>query len=123
MESAVSDGLFDDPTDVLQPFLQELWKTPGWPVDETKDRALLRDLREQFPSLDLIEEIRQWRVWMLDHESKKKVRHRARFRVWCAKAVEFAASRGVGGPRRTSGGSRPVPAAQWGASSDRLERW
>jgi hypothetical protein len=119
----VPDALFEVPDDDAQPVLQELWKFPGWPVDEAKDRALLADLREQFPALDLIEEIRQWRVWMLDHESKKKVRHRARFRVWCAKAAEFEERRGVGGPRRTSGGSRPVPTAQWGATSDRLERW
>ena len=106
----MSEALFDV-EDPVQPMLTELWKFPGWPVDEMADRTLLRDLCEQFPTLDLIEEIRKWRAWMLDHESKKKVRPRARLRRWCVTAVEIAARRGVGGPRRSTGGTRPVPAA------------
>jgi hypothetical protein len=121
----MADALFGEADD-LDGIVNELHKTPGWPVDESKDRALVRDLLDRYPQLDLVEEVRKWRDWMLDHESRKKVRHRARFGTWCSKAVTYGRAPGRLG-RSGPGDIRRVSAARTadahGATSGELEHW
>lgn len=95
----MGDALFDDPVD---PILAELWRVPGWPKDPAKDEAFVRELLRQYPTIDLVSEIRKWAAWMLDHDSKGKVRHRARFHEWCRRAVEWRPGR-LGGSRARFG--------------------
>lgn len=91
------DALFGEP-DPIDAIVQQLHEQPGWPADQTKDRQLVVLLQRQYPGLDLSDEITKWASWMLDHESTKKVRPRARFATWCSKATT---------PRRGGGGHRP----------------
>lgn len=120
----MQEPLFDS-GDVVDAAMLELQKTPGWPFDPSKDRLLLNDLRDSYPQLDLIEEIRAWRAWMLDHETKKKVKPRARLRTWCSKAIEFR--RGGGRPSSGSGGGgspqAPEPPSAFGTGPVRLDDW
>jgi hypothetical protein len=90
----MTEGLFAAPEDAV---LDELWRVAGWPKDPAKDEAFVRELRRQFPQVDLVEESRRWALWMLDKAPKGKVRHRDRFRNWCKGAVAY---RGAGGGDR-----------------------
>ena len=87
----------------IQEELDEVSKIPGYPYDEITDRAFLEDLQQQFPQLDLIEEIRAWKTWLMDnigqsgqikHDISKKLRkvnYRSRLRRWCKNATEWKA--------------------------------
>ena len=76
-ETKISDGC------------NELQKMPGYPYEEEKDHTFLSGLIQEFPLIDLIEQIKQWKCWMLDNEdqvTKKRVNHRSRLRRWCKNA-------------------------------------
>lgn len=90
-------------------YVELLHAVPGWPADEVKDRMLVQQLLKQYPQMDLAGEISKWAAWMLDHESRKKVRHRARFANWCGNADRWSREghRGRHGSGRTSTGGTP----------------
>jgi hypothetical protein len=116
----VQEALFGNgATDRVDRLLLELWKTEGWPRDEERDRALIGELVDQFPSLDLEDEFSKFRVWLLsqtDDYKKKRVKSRGRWstlRNWCRNAVRGGRRSGVtaeaasGAQRRTSTAARP----------------
>lgn len=108
--------------DPAEPVLDALQRVPGWPYDEPKDRVLVRDLLDSFPQLDLVEEIRSWTAWMLDHDQKKQVNRRARLRRWCSNAVDFG-RRPADGPSGRPGSSTPAPPSAFGTETVRLDEW
>jgi len=76
---------------------RELRKMSGYPYSDDKDLPFVRDLLEEFPSLDLVAEIKQWQIWLLDNQEKvykKKVNHRSRLRRWCLNAAKWKANKG-----------------------------
>lgn len=75
--------------DNMSEVLKVLRSVDGWNKDDTKDKVMLDNIKNQYPKIDLLEEARAWQVWMLDFDKKKKINHRARFRNWCKKATEF----------------------------------
>lgn len=93
------DDLFGNAVD---PLVLELWRVPGWPKDQEKDERFVKDLRRQFPTLDLVEEVQKWASWMLDYAPGRKVNHRARVRTWLGNAVRWKSE------GRRLGRSRPV---------------
>lgn len=103
-----------------QKALAELAQVPGYPFDEQKDSVFVRQLIEEFPEFDVVEEIRQWKAWLLDNELKGKVNWRARLRTWFRNGRRYRGRRssrkgGAVGP------TRPGTAAEHGRTSDRLE--
>lgn len=76
----------------------EMHKQPGWPVDEAKDRALARELIEQFPRLNLPAVLTAWRQWMADNRPKpgKRVNMRVRVVTWCSRERVRPAARTTG---------------------------
>lgn len=110
-----------DTGDPIEPVLAALQNVPGYPFDVEKDTVLVRDLLDSYPQLDLVEEIRGWTAWMLDHEQKKKVNRRARLRRWCGNAVEFGRRSGQSDSGRSS--TRPEPKEAFGSEDFRLEQW
>ena len=63
--------------DVLS-YLRE--KLPGYPFQLALDALFVRELLEDFPDIDVLEEIKTYR-WYYDHELAKK-NHRASIRRW-----------------------------------------
>lgn len=117
--------LWDDGTHEI---VKELHKVKGYPADTDRDMEYVRDLKEQFPQLDLVEQARQWRAYMLDYDQKRRkgVNYRARFRVWCSKANDTrgrASSRRSNGSaaRRKSLGAVPASPSAFTDSGGRLE--
>jgi hypothetical protein len=121
------DALFGNGlTAQMDRLLEELWKTPGWPRDEERDRALIGELIDQFPRLDLEDQFGAFRLWIQTKGTGQEVKTRgrwARVRNWCKKAGQPGRTVGGKGPggRRTSTAARPVEA--FGDSSQSLARW
>ncbi|MEW5804328.1 MAG: hypothetical protein AB1847_19715 [bacterium] len=74
----------------------------GYPFDQDKDLDFIRQLRKDFPTLDLYEEIKQWNAWMLDNRDrlKKRVNYRSRLRTWCKNASKWKADKSAGDQSR-----------------------
>ena len=87
--------------------LQEISKISGYPYSGATDKAFLEELQQQFPSLDIIEEIRSWKTWLMDNvdqdtdrikpkaskipQKLRKVNYRSRLRRWCKNAISWKA--------------------------------
>ena len=69
MDPAVADVLI---------YLRE--KLPGYPFQLALDTLFVRELLEDFPDIDVLEEVKTFR-WYYDHELAKK-NHRASIRRW-----------------------------------------
>ena len=107
--------LFDD----LEPWEREALDllrqvSDQYPFDPVKDLGLLRILREQFPDVDLAEELKQWRVWVMDNPPKAKWNWRARFRTWVNHSEQYR--------RGTRGRSNAADPAAFGSTRE-TERW
>jgi hypothetical protein len=91
--------------------------------DPVKDRQLVAELAAAYPQLDLAEQVVLWDAWMADHQSKKKVRVRARFAQWVVNAARFASERrGSPRTRRPAGGGpraggAPSASGSWSGGS------
>lgn len=126
----MQEGLFgNNATAQVDALLRELWKTDGWPKDEPRDRALIAELVQQYPTLDLTDEFSKFRTWLIAKGTGKEVKSRGRFqrlRNWCSRAGAGNARSPVAttrnGKRRTSTAARPVEAFG-DESSQSLTRW
>ncbi len=77
---------------------RELRKMPGYPYSDDKDLPFVRDLLEEFSSIDFVSEIKQWQIWLLDNQERvktKKVNHRSRLRRWCVNSAKWKANKGT----------------------------
>jgi len=66
---------------------------PGYPFDFERDLAFIRDLLVDFPALDLEQEIKDWKVWLLDKNLKGKINYRSRLRKWLKKTIAYGKER------------------------------
>lgn len=86
------DSFFDSLPDVTQTerqILAELKAVPNYPFDFTRDLDHIRNLAVDFPTLDLLAEVKKWRTYKSDKPLTPKSNARLQFRVWCEKAIEF----------------------------------
>lgn len=81
--------LFDDVSDDERAIVETLHAVEGWPADWGKDLVCVRRWTKLYPEIDVYEEAVRWAAWMTEHESRKKIKHRARFGNWLQKAAEF----------------------------------
>ena len=70
-----------------QKILAELKKIKGWPYDKAKDTALINDFSNDFPNVDILEEVKAMAVWLIDRPFKNRSNPRSFFRNWCKKAA------------------------------------
>lgn len=104
----MAETLFGE--DRFDGLVEKLWKTAGWPADPVRDRALVTQLADEFPELDLGEEFGKFQVWLL--ANRKEVKGRGRFqrvRNWCSNARRYRRSAPAGG--RGAAGARSVAGA------------
>lgn len=74
--------------------LHELSRVEAYPLDYETDLKHLRTLAVDFPELDLLDQIKRWASYKLDHPLKASSNPRSQLRNWMAKAREFAQHRG-----------------------------
>jgi len=60
-----------------------------YPYSETKDPNYFGRLLDEFPDLDIGDELRQYHAWILDQPDDKKIYYRSRFRSWLKTALQF----------------------------------
>jgi Replication initiator protein A len=62
---------------------------PGYPFTHSKDLELIWDLIADFPKLDLGNEIKDWKTWLMDNSLKGKVNYRSRLRRWMKNSNKY----------------------------------
>jgi len=86
--------LFDEPmTPKQSECLAELVQLEGWKADPVRDAGLMRDLTQLFPTVEIEREAVNYRIWLRDHNSKKRVNHHRRFTNWVKKSYEWGNER------------------------------
>lgn len=125
----MEDSLFgNDRVDGLVARLQQAtWREKGrtrhWPADDEMDRKFIAQLMRDNPGKDIGALIPAWVAWMMDHDSKKEVRPRARFQRWVATSGcrPGARQQGYGAAGARSGGARAggTPAGAFSGSGYR----
>ena len=69
--------------------LKILQQIPGWPYDLQKDIEHIRELSLVYSSINIIQEVKKFRVWLKDNPLKKKSNPRLQLYNWCKKATEY----------------------------------
>lgn len=64
----------------------------GYPYHEDKDPRYFSRLIDDFPSVDIEEELKQFHAWTLDQSQDKTIYYRSRFRSWLKKSMEYKQS-------------------------------
>lgn len=124
----MTEPLFTDGDAQIERALEQLreMKSMGYPFNDPVDRAMLIDLRDRHPRLVLDVEVRKWKLWMMEHKSKRKVMWRVRLETWFTRGSEYAARQGrgsAGAHREGAVQAGPEPADAFGPTSAELEQW
>lgn len=112
---AIQTDLFAGPESDLLALLD---RVPDWPGCPEKDTALIRDLQQKYPRLDLKLEFERFGDYLRDNGTQRlkgrKVNLRGRLRTWCRNAERYRGTRqgrtngrGAHGPR--AGATVPGP--------------
>lgn len=68
--------------------LIELQKIPNYPFDGQKDLQFINSLKTDFPTIDILQEVKSWKTWLIDKPLIKDSNPRTKLRNWFKKAVE-----------------------------------
>lgn len=52
--------------------IEALQNIPGYPLDLNKDLPFLREKIQEFPEIDIVTLLRDWKTWLLDHPLTRK---------------------------------------------------
>jgi hypothetical protein len=83
-----------DATERERLILHELSQVERYPIDLPKDLGHIRTIAVDFPTIDMLSEIKRWRAWLIDHPLTKKSNPRLRLRNWCEIAAKRQSERG-----------------------------
>ena len=70
-------------------YLHLLKSIPNYTFNFEKDLSFIRDLLTDFPELDILKEIRNWKTWLLDKNLKGKINYRSRLRRWLQNSIRY----------------------------------
>lgn len=62
---------------------------PGYPFEYEKELGVIRDFLVDFPTLELGDEIKDWKTWMMDNNLKGNVNYRSRLRRWMKNSRKY----------------------------------
>lgn len=80
-------SLHSDPQ-YIEAACEALSEVPGYPYHETYDRDLLEQIIHDFHDVDIVEQIKAWRWYRVDHQIVLK-NPRSALRRWMLRAREF----------------------------------
>lgn len=69
--------------------LNILKNIPNYPFDYEKDLSFIRLLAVDFPTVDILEQVKKYSTWLLDKPLKKKSNPRSQLRNWCKNSVKW----------------------------------
>lgn len=70
-------------------YLNLLKSIPNYPFNFERDLSFIRDLLVDFPTLDLEQEIKDWKTWLLDRKLKGNINYRSRLRRWLKNSIRY----------------------------------
>jgi hypothetical protein len=70
-------------------YISVLEKIKGYPLDRKKDLEYMKELEKRYPTLDLVEAIKKFSIWILDNPFKKNANHRSQINTSFSKYVEW----------------------------------
>lgn len=73
--------------------LKELKQVAGYPFEYEQDLTYIRSLTVDFPTVDILTEVKKWRVYKMDKPLAKKSNPRLQFRNWLTNAQRFKRER------------------------------
>jgi hypothetical protein len=68
----------------------------NYPFNNHRDLAFIQDLLIEFPDADISNNIRDWKVWLLDNPLKGKINYRSRLRKWIQNSIRYRSGKGYG---------------------------
>ena len=83
--------------------LNVIKEVKSYPFDFVKDLGFLRELKKDFSRLNILEEVKKWKVYKLDKPLKKNSNARSQLRNWLTKAEEWRAAGDDSSGNGTSG--------------------
>lgn len=114
--------LFDDADEQERDLLEGLKAVhKKYPFDEEKDLEMLRAMHADFPTVDLREMMREWKMWVLDHDPKKGWNWRLRFRNWVKNNERYSRERA--GHNGRVGRRYNAAGAEAFSSTGEAEKW
>ena len=81
--------LFDDLAESERLILQTFKSVPDYPFNYEKDLEFIRALFVDFPSLDILEQVKAWSTWLIGKPLKKNSNPRSQIRNWCKNAIKW----------------------------------
>lgn len=72
-------------------FISVLENIKDYPLDRNKDLEYMKVLEERYPTLDLVEAVKKFSIWVLDNPFKKNSNHRSQINTSFGKYVEWGA--------------------------------
>lgn len=70
-------------------FFKVLKSIPNYPFDEQTDYRMYNTIEERYPSLDIVEAVKSFSIYLLDKPLKKKSNSRSQFNTHCKKCIEW----------------------------------
>lgn len=81
------------PTTTEQACLDVLQSVANYPYDEAHDLETLRRYAQDFPTVDMLKELKAWSAYKLDHPLKPKQAPRSQIHKWLSNSVIYTAQR------------------------------
>lgn len=78
---------------LLLDYLQTIY---DYPYSYEKDLLFIRELKNDFPDVNLIEQVKKWKVYKLDKPLKAKSNPRSQFRNWVANTDKYKRGEPIG---------------------------
>lgn len=76
-------------TELEAQFIQTLESIQGYPIDRVKDVKYMKLMQERYPTLDLMQAIQKWAIYIMDNPFKKNANHRSQMNTSFGKYVEW----------------------------------
>ena len=74
--------------DELENIIEFLDRFGSYPFDEEKDREFFQEILDDFPGLDIIEQLKSFQAWILDRSEDRKIGYRSTIRKWVRRTYE-----------------------------------
>ncbi|MQL50831.1 hypothetical protein GFC01_00765 [Desulfofundulus thermobenzoicus] len=97
------DNITTTLTSEEQEFLSLISSVEGYPFNKKRDAVFLRNLKELFPTVDILTETKKWAIYKQDKPLTKKSNPRSQLRNW----LEIASKKQEGG-KQNGGRIKPV---------------
>jgi hypothetical protein len=73
----------------LEEILEFLKRFGTYPYDEEKDREFLTELLQDFPTVNVLDQLKEFQAWVLDRDNDRKIGYRTAIRKWVKRSQQW----------------------------------